>query len=145
MLTPTKVTVNIREATTPLFTNVGPFWSGNPSGVLEFEGDNRTLAVTKAVVFIETITCPSEPFEWALINWAMRNWLWHKADPSDPFKNQFSYASGKLWMITLTIEEIKPCQSQQPTPPQPESLPLTNTKSLLAFFRTVWKRLFSNT
>lgn len=143
MLTPTKVTVHIREATTTLITGVGPFWSGNPSGILTFEGENRTFAITKAIVFLEKIACPSEKFEWALVCWGMCQWLRHKADPKDLFKSQFSYSSGKLWMINLSIEEI-PC-TIIPTPNlQPAPLPPTNTKSFVQFIQHAWKKLFNN-
>ena len=138
MLKPTKVTIHIREATTTLITSMGPYWTGNPSGIITFEGENRTFAVTKAVVFLRGIACPSEKYEWALVCWGMCNWLLHKADPTDSFKSNFSYASGMFWKIDLSIEEIVPCQIQ------PE-LPLTNTKSLLRSLLNGWNWLCRNT
>lgn len=137
MLTPTKVTINIREATTTLISDRGIHRTGEPF-IIEFEGESITDAVTKSVLWLEKVECPAEQFEWALIRWAMCNWIRRKADPRDPFKRDFSYASGRLWMITLKIEEI-PCN------PQPVLLPPTNTKSLLRSILNGWKWLCRNT
>ena len=134
MLTPTKVTVNIREATTTLISSHGIHRTGEPF-VIEFEGENHTMAVTKAIMWLEKVECPTEKFEWALIRWALINWVRHRANPRDAFSNQFSYASGRLWMITLTIEE---------TPWTPTVLPPTNTNSLLRSLHNVWKKLFNS-